>query len=78
MSLTDPITLQDVTMFSPDEKSDLMTSSESESEDEQADYREDNMLSPRVAFYVSIYFPLVCIFSLNLLVFRWNESYRVL
>ncbi|KAJ6756575.1 BED FINGER-RELATED [Salix purpurea] len=44
-----PITLQDVTMFSPDEKSDLMTSSESESEDEQADYREDNMLSPRIA-----------------------------
>ncbi|KAJ6304338.1 hypothetical protein OIU77_018079 [Salix suchowensis] len=43
----DPITLQDVTMFSPDEKSDLMTSSESESEDEQADYREDSMLSPR-------------------------------
>ena len=67
MSLTDPITLQDVTMFSPAEKSDFMTSSESE--DEQADDREDNMWSPRIAFYVSIYFPLVCIFSLNLLVF---------
>ncbi|KAG5252620.1 zinc finger BED domain-containing protein [Salix suchowensis] len=37
-------------MFSPDEKSDLMTSSESDSEDEQADYREDNMLSPRNRF----------------------------